>query len=156
MWVTPRFIYLHIYTSPRLQKSVYLGSLMLLFMYFYPQLHFVQLGGSWSVMPVQCHNLGLLKFLGNCKSDVMMKSWQTPLNKTPSKRGKERTKRTQIWVRTAKPKAGHSGAKEQIMFQKPHQSQETFQKEKGEKHEGGISQQEFSLATTTCLKIKVA
>jgi hypothetical protein len=42
------------------------------------------------------------------------------------------------------------------MFLKPHQSQETFQKEKGEKLEKGISLQEFSLAMTTCLKIKVA
>jgi hypothetical protein len=42
------------------------------------------------------------------------------------------------------------------MVQKPHQLQETFQKEKGEKLERGISLQEFSLATTTFLKIKVA
>ncbi len=103
--MTPKFIYLHICTSARLQKSDYLGSLMLLFMYFfYPQLHFVQLGGSWSVMPVQCYNLGLLRFLGDSKSNLMMKSWQTPLNKTPSKRGKEGTKRTKSKSEQQNPK----------------------------------------------------
>jgi hypothetical protein len=57
-------------------------------MYFYPQLHFVQLGGSWLVMSIQCHNLGLLKFLGDHKSDVMMESWQTPQQKE-KRRNKE-------------------------------------------------------------------
>jgi len=42
------------------------------------------------------------------------------------------------------------------MFQKPHQSQETFQEEKGEKLERKISLQEISLVMTTCLEIKVA
>jgi hypothetical protein len=42
------------------------------------------------------------------------------------------------------------------MFQNLHQARETFQKEKGKKLERGISLQEFSLAMTTFLKIKVA
>jgi hypothetical protein len=39
-----------------------------------------------------------------------MKPWQTSLNKTWNRRGKEGTKRED-------PKVGHKGAKGQIMFQ---------------------------------------
>jgi hypothetical protein len=46
-----------------------------------------------------------------------MKLWKMLLNKAPSKGGKEKQrKRTQVQTKKAKPKAGHKGAKEQIMF----------------------------------------
>jgi hypothetical protein len=46
-----------------------------------------------------------------------MKLWQTLLNKALSKGGKEKQReRTQVHARKAKPKSGHKGAKEQIMF----------------------------------------
>jgi len=46
-----------------------------------------------------------------------MKPWQTPKNKTPSKRGKERTKRENHSPSQKKnPKVSHKGAKESLMF----------------------------------------
>jgi hypothetical protein len=50
-----------------------------------------------------------------------MKPWQTPLKKAPTKREKKEQKK-RIQVPRTKPKMGHQGAKEQIMFQSPHQS----------------------------------
>jgi len=47
-------------------------------------------------------------------SCFMIKPWQAPLNKAPSKGGKEEQREsTQLWVRRAKPKVAHKGAKEQ-------------------------------------------
>jgi hypothetical protein len=43
-----------------------------------------------------------------------MKPWQAPLNKAPSKGGKEEQRESiQLWVRRAKLKVAHKGAKEQ-------------------------------------------
>jgi hypothetical protein len=60
----------------------------------------------------------------------------------------------------SKTKVGHKGAKEQIMFQSPHQSQEVYRKERGmrnlkQKLEKVISLEELSLAIMTCFKIEV-
>jgi hypothetical protein len=63
-------------------------------------------------------------------------------------------------VKRVKPKWGHKGAKEQIMFQIPHQSQEVYIFKKGmrnlkEKLEKVLSLEELSLAIMTCFKIEV-
>ncbi len=53
-----------------------------------------------------------------------MKPWQILVNETPSQGGikKEGTKkeRTQVGAPRTKPKVGHKGAREQIMFQRSH------------------------------------
>jgi len=51
----------------------------------------------------------------------IMKPWQTPLNKAPTKGGKKEQKK---WIQAprTKSKMGHQGVKEQIMFQSLHQS----------------------------------
>ncbi len=38
----------------------------------------------------------------------------------------EQRERTQVRATRAKPKVGHKGANEQIMFQRPHQLQEAY------------------------------
>ncbi len=55
----------------------------------------------------------------------MMKPWQILVNKTPSQGGTKKkegtkTERTQVGAPRTKPKVGHKGAREQIMFQSPH------------------------------------
>jgi hypothetical protein len=58
---------------------------------------------------------------------------QTPLNKAPSKGGKERTQRGKDLSMSQKSKLqsrSQRGVKEQIMFHSPHQSQEAYEKEK--------------------------
>lgn len=50
-----------------------------------------------------------------------MKPWQTPLNKAPTKGG-EKEQRKMIQAPRTKSKMGHQGAKEQFVFQSPHQS----------------------------------
>ncbi len=51
---------------------------------------------------------------------------------TPSKGGmEEQSERTQVRATRAKPKVGHKGVNEQIMFQRPHQLQEAYKKRKG-------------------------
>ncbi len=48
----------------------------------------------------------------------MKETWQAPLNKASNKgRKEEQRERTQVQAKRAKPKVGHKGAKEQIMFQ---------------------------------------
>jgi hypothetical protein len=56
-----------------------------------------------------------------------MKPWEAPLNKPPRKGGMEEQRdKTQVRATRAKPKVGHKGANEQIMFQSPHQLQEAY------------------------------
>lgn len=46
-----------------------------------------------------------------------MKPWQIPIKKAPNKWGnKEQRERIQVWAKKTKPKVGHKGVKEQIMF----------------------------------------
>jgi hypothetical protein len=62
-----------------------------------------------------------------------MKRWQTPLNKAPSQGGKEEQRDSrQDPSRSYKSKTQteSQGAREQIMFQSPHQLQEVYQKGK--------------------------
>jgi predicted RNA-binding protein with RPS1 domain len=54
------------------------------------------------------------------------------IKQTARQRGmEERRERTQVRATRAKPKVGHKGANEQIMFQRPHQLQEAYKKRKG-------------------------
>jgi hypothetical protein len=54
---------------------------------------------------------------------IVMKPWQTPVNKAPSKRGKKKRNKEREDSKSQpegqKPKVGHKGAKEQIIFQIP-------------------------------------
>jgi hypothetical protein len=55
------------------------------------------------------------------KEKKLLKPWQTPLNKAPSKGGKERTQRGKHLSMSQKSKLqskGHKGVKEQIKSQK--------------------------------------
>jgi hypothetical protein len=63
-----------------------------------------------------------------------MKPWQAPLNKASSKGGKEETKTLKTGPKS-EPQEQNSnrvtmGAKEQIMFQSPHQLHKVYQKGK--------------------------
>jgi hypothetical protein len=62
-----------------------------------------------------------------------MKPWQAPLNKAPSKGGKEEgrdSREDPSQSHKSKTQTVTMGEKEQIMFQSPHQLQEVYQKGK--------------------------
>ncbi len=63
----------------------------------------------------------------------MLKPWQTPLNKAPSKGGKERTQRGKEVSMSQMSKLqsrSQRGKGTNHMFHSPHQSQEAYEKEK--------------------------
>jgi hypothetical protein len=61
-----------------------------------------------------------------------MKPWQASLNKAPSQGGKEEQReRTQVRARSTTTQSKSNEAKEQFMFQSPHQSQEAHQGREG-------------------------
>jgi hypothetical protein len=67
----------------------------------------------------------ILHILTLYSKQQMMKPWQILVNKTPSQGGTKKkegtkTERTQVGAPRTKPKVGHKGAREQIMFQSPH------------------------------------
>jgi hypothetical protein len=68
----------------------------------------------------------------------------------------EQRERTQVWATRAKPKVGHKGANEQIMFQRPHQLQEAYQKRKGKGKLRIVNLEEPSSIMITHLKIEMA
>jgi hypothetical protein len=61
----------------------------------------------------------------------MVKPYKLYLTKHPAKEERKNKERgPKSTSKTQKPKVGHKGAKEQIMFQSFHQSQEAYQRSK--------------------------
>ncbi len=76
------------------------------------------------------------------------------IKRSTQQRGRGRTKRE--YPSPSQPEVGHKWAKEQIIFQSPHQSQEAYQKRRGNPERAICSQEPSSPAMTACVKIEAA